>query len=95
MGTYFYPPQMTWDRLDRFFVNKKLKLSSGLKVQPDSYRIHLPAYAVETFTYDDPEHFLYQTVITGAPIPGDTTTLNPEKVGFSDHYSIRVNIRLD
>ncbi len=92
MGTYFYPPKMSWDRLDRFFVNDSLHDGTGLDVKPESYRIYLPSFALKTYKYENPEHFLYGTQVTNTPIYGDPRQLDPEKAGFSDHFSIRMQL---
>jgi endonuclease/exonuclease/phosphatase family metal-dependent hydrolase len=93
-GTYFYPPRMSWDRLDRFFVSETLRDGkSGLTVASETYRIMNPDVITKPHVYDDPKFFSYGTTIARAPYRANIYTLNEREAGFSDHFPIFVSLR--
>jgi len=94
LGTYFYPPKMSWDRLDRFFINRNLTNGAALEVEVDSYRILNPDLIVRTFVYDDEDYFDYGTTITRTPYRANIYTHDPKEAGYSDHFPIFLRLKV-
>ena len=92
-GSYFYPPKMTWNRLDRFFLTRNLYDGTGLEVIPVSYKIYAPKFAVRDFKYEKEWDYNFGSVITGVPWRYDITATTPEQAGFSDHFPIVLKLK--
>ncbi len=79
-GTYNY--KGTWNSLDRFFVNEKLLGNVGLVLDVLSFRIHAP------------RGLSVQANGTLVPHRYNHAERNPDRVGFSDHYAIYVDLEV-
>lgn len=91
LGTYFYGKKMTWNLLDRFFVNKKT-LETFYKEK--SYRIVAPPFAQSVYEYTDKKKVLYGSRVVGVPQGYNHKTTKPAKLGFSDHFPIELILNL-
>ncbi len=87
-GTHFYPPDMSWNTLDRFFISSNLlNTQKDIFIDLKTYEIVREAFMKEDFTYNRPDDYLYGTVVKGVPMrmkvkeSGDVS-------GFSDHFPI-------
>ncbi len=92
-GTYFYVGGMEWNHLDRFFVTKNLINQSDVSVDVSSFEIYAPSFLTSTFTYTDPDNFLYGTQILRTPKRYNHREKNPAKAGYSDHFPIIVKLK--
>lgn len=93
IGTYFYVPDMAWNRLDRFFISQSLQDRQGIELRPHSYRIVSKPFITSKFHYNHSDYHNYGSVVAGIPFRGRTDTLSPTKAGFSDHFPIYVELR--
>lgn len=95
LGTYFYAPKMQWDLLDRFFISKSLLDNKGPEVELESYRVLTKGISKDRF-YDKgsalEHHFHFGSTVTNAPWPYDHQEMTPDKLGFSDHFPIFINL---
>lgn len=92
LGTYFYPPKMAWNRLDRIFVNDAF-LNGKLVSQIDTYKIHTPKFITKVFEYRKKRSPLYGSRVVGTPYGYDHTAKSFKKAGFSDHFPIAINFK--
>lgn len=90
LGTYFYAPKMSWDILDRFFISKNLVDQKGLEANISSYKIHSSGISTD-FLYTKQGHNL-GTKIVGTPKPYNFNEVDVEKVGYSDHFPISLEL---
>ena len=95
LGSFFFASKMAWDRLDRFFVNKKLADGSGFELDSKTYGIKSPPFLTATTVYEDPRYPTHGSQVTNTPGHPDFFTLDPEKAGYSDHFPIYVQLRLN
>lgn len=86
LGTYFYRPHQSWNRLDRIFVTSNLINGEGLEVDLLSYRIYSSSTVSKPFTLDDGN-------ITYIPYAYNHQTNIQENVGYSDHFPIYINLQ--
>ncbi len=86
LGTYFYAPKMTWNMLDRIFVNRRLNDGKGLDLVRSSYRIHAPRFSRSEHRYE--KGHMKGSIVTGIPFSYDHSEKSARKVGFSDHFGI-------
>ena len=93
LGTYFYPPKMSWDSLDRIFYNKNLSNNKGLELDVRSFRILSYPWLTKTFTYKKPGEFLLGSTINNVPKRYDFKASDANVAGYSDHFALRVNLR--
>ena len=93
LGTYFYPPKMQWDQLDRIFYNKNLSDNKGLELDVRSFRILAYPWLTKTFTYKKPGEFLLGSTINNVPKRYDFNTTDTKAAGYSDHFALRVDLR--
>ncbi len=93
LGTYFYPPLMEWNYLDRILVSKNLLDSRGLEADPNSLYVHVNEENSSTYTYSHHRSFNRGSVIIGVPKRFNARTLRPEKAGYSDHFPISIRVR--
>lgn len=91
-GTYFYAPRMSWDRLDRFFVNGRLTDKRGLEVDSASYRILTPERIRETARFDNPAYYSHGTTVAGVPFRANINANSRRNAGYSDHFPIFVRL---
>jgi len=95
LGSYFYATDMTWNKLDHFFVSPNLMDKTGLEVDIPTYRIYAPDHLKSEYTYtrykNEP---FYGSTIKGVPYRythfGSGSTTKP---GYSDHFPIIVNLK--
>lgn len=93
MGTYFYPPKMEWNRLDRIFYNKNLADNKGLELVVPSFRVLAYPWLTRTFTYRRPGEFLLGSTVSNVPTRYNFNATSADKAGFSDHFALSVNLR--
>jgi exonuclease III len=98
LGTYFYgnpggpkyPAAMSWNLLDRFIVSKSLLENSSLQLDLSSYRIF--SHPALTSKYEYKYGTYAGTVVTGVPRRYYHYTDDPMNAGYSDHFSILVDL---
>ena len=93
VGTYFYPPKMNWNRLDRIFYNKNLANNKGLELITSSFRVLAYPWLTRTFTYQRPGEFLLGSTVKNVPKRYNFNATSANKAGFSDHFALSVNLR--
>ena len=93
-GTYFYPPSMRWNNLDRIFYNKNLANNKGLELDTRSFRILAYPWLTKTFTYKKPGEFLLGSTINNVPKRYDFTATTAKTAGYSDHFALQVDLRM-
>jgi len=93
-GTYFYPPRMGWDRLDRIFTNGNLSDGRGLEADFASFRILSPDLLCKTYVYDDDRYAHFGSQIKQSPFRPDFFTDSPNLAGYSDHFPIFMQLKL-
>jgi len=86
LGTYFYAPKMSWNMLDRIFVNRRLNDGKGLDLVRNSYRIHAPRFSRTEHRYDSGH--MKGSIVTGIPFAYEHSEKTARKVGFSDHFGV-------
>ena len=92
-GTYFYPPMMRWNNLDRIFYNKNLANNRGLEVEKRSFSILAYPWLTKTFTYKRPGEFLLGSTIKNVPLRYNFNATDAKSAGYSDHFALRVDLR--
>ncbi|MDC1174600.1 hypothetical protein OAT67_04375 [Bacteriovoracaceae bacterium] len=92
LGTYYYPPKMTWNRLDRIFLNSAF-LDGNLKSEIESYKINNFRFITSIYEYTDKRSPLYGSRVTGIPKKYDHGAKTLKKAGFSDHFPISIKIQ--
>ena len=93
LGTYFYPPKMEWDNLDRIFYNKNLNNNKRLELDVRSFRILSYPWLTNTFTYKKPGEFLLGSTVNNVPKRYDFNATDTKAAGYSDHFALRVDLR--
>ena len=93
LGTYFYPPKMRWNSLDRIFYNKNLNDNKGLELDVRSFRILSYPWLTKTFTYKKIGEFLLGSTINNVPQRYNFSATEAEAAGYSDHFALRVDLR--
>lgn len=93
LGTYFYAKTMSWNLLDRVFLNKNLKDKKGLELKVRSYKIEATNFNTKTFFYDRRGQYNYGSSIVGVPLRYDFNAKSAEKAGFSDHFPVSFVLR--
>ena len=93
LGTYFYPPRMSWNRLDRIFYNKNLRDGRGVELDIQSFKVLAYPWLVKTFTYKKPGEFLLGSTVKNVPKRYDFRATSAYKAGYSDHFALSVNLR--
>lgn len=92
LGTYFYPPQMSWDSLDRIFVSKKLGDKKGLDFDVKSFRIHNIDFLTTDYVYT--KGSLKGSVVRGTPKRYDHRAKLAKNAGYSDHFPVSVQLKV-
>lgn len=92
IGTYFYPPKMSWDVLDHIFSNANLHDGSGLEVDSKSYRILAPPYLTTTYVYDREGEFLFGSKVNNVPRRYNFNAESAADAGFSDHFAVLIDL---
>lgn len=93
-GTYFYPPKMSWDNLDRIFYNQNLQNGSGLEVDVTSYKILSLPFLTTTFVYEALDEFLFGSVVKNVPNRYNFSASSHKDAGFSDHFAVAMRLEL-
>ena len=93
-GTYFYPPKMSWDNLDRIFYNQNLQDGTGLEAEVTSYKILSLPFLTTTFTYETPDEYLFGSVVKNVPNRYNFSASSVSDAGFSDHFAIAIELKL-
>ena len=86
LGTYFYAPKMSWNRLDKIIINKRLNDGKSLDLVKKSYSIHNPSFATTEHRYTKGAN--RGSIIKGVPASYDHKTNSKRKAGFSDHFGV-------
>ena len=86
LGTYFYAPKMSWNRLDRMIINKRLNDGKKLELVKKSYSIHNPSFSTSEYRYEKGAN--KGSIIKGIPFAYDHKTNQKRKAGYSDHFGI-------
>lgn len=91
-GTYYYSPKDQWNMLDHFFVNANLKDGKDLEVKLSTFEIYSPKFIVKELSKFDgnPEEGNRKIIFTPKRFNADEST--KEKMGYSDHFPIVVNL---
>ena len=92
LGTYFYPPSMSWDNLDRIFYNSSLRNGYGLEANSASFRILSLPHVTKTFVYERVEDFLFGSQIKNVPNRYNFKAEHPRDAGFSDHFAVTIDL---
>lgn len=94
-GTIFYPPSLTWDRFDQFFVSASLTDTKGAEVVSDSLRVVAHSAITESFHETKNEKSPnFSSVVFGIPWRFDHYYKTPADSGFSDHFPVVAKIQL-
>ena len=96
LGTYYYIPKMEWNRLDTFFANKQLLAGNGLSVDHKSFRILFDKEISRDFTYTNEQDISkphFGSKVTGIPWGYNHGTDDPNKLGYSDHFPVKVELK--
>ena len=93
-GTYFYPPDMSWNMLDHFFVTENLNDGKGLEMLLHTFSIYRSTVGVTSYTYKDRLDPNFGSKIEGIPFRYDPSTMDAAKAGFSDHFPIVIKLAL-
>ncbi len=88
LGTYFYAPKMSWNRLDRIIINKRLNDGKKLELVKKSYSIHNPNFSTTDHRYEKGAN--KGSIIKGVPAAYDHKTNSRRKAGYSDHFGVVV-----
>ncbi|MFT6604253.1 MAG: exonuclease III, partial [Bacteriovoracaceae bacterium] len=88
LGTYFYAPKMSWNRLDRIIINKRLHDGKKLDLVKKSYSIHNPSFSTTDYRYEKGAN--KGSIIKGIPSAYDHKTSSRRKAGYSDHFGLVV-----
>ena len=91
LGTYFYPPKMQWNMLDRIFVSKNLVDGKNSEIELDSFHIHNPRILTSVYEYTDGPY--KGSRVVGVPKDYDHTATKKNKAGFSDHFAVSVKAK--
>lgn len=96
-GTYFYSgsssqPELTWNLLDRFFVSPSMVTRSSLIIDWSSYRIFSHPGLTTSYTYKSGPYA--GKVIKDVPFRYNHFTDVPAQAGYSDHFPILLDIKL-
>lgn len=82
-ASYFYAARKDWNHLDRIFVSSNLHDGDGLDVDATSFRIHAPSFLTKKNDRGEAIPFRY-----------NHRADNPAWAGFSDHFALVVNLKL-
>lgn len=93
-GTYFYPPSMSWNHLDRILVSPSLVDGKSLEADPETLTIYAPLFVTKTYLYKRKSSHFYGSKINGVPRSYSHTAAMPSRAGFSDHFPIFVDLYL-
>ncbi|MCB0340711.1 MAG: hypothetical protein H6626_08930 [Pseudobdellovibrionaceae bacterium] len=93
LGTYFFPPKMSWNYLDKFFVTQNLFDKNGVEVVLSSFNVRAPEFAADTYEYRRKNLPLYGSKVSGVPLRYNHKATSATKAGFSDHYPIEMRIK--
>lgn len=94
MGSYFYPPNHSWDRLDRIFLSRHFLDGKEAEMVRDSYRIVAHPELLAPFEDTYAASFHFGSRVPRAPKRYDFTAETSEKAGHSDHLPLLLKIRL-
>jgi hypothetical protein len=86
LGTYFYAPKMSWNRLDRVIINKRLNDGKSLDLVKRSYSIHNPSFSTSEHRYEEGAN--KGSIVKGIPAAYEHKANNKRKAGYSDHFGI-------
>lgn len=92
MGTYFYPKDMSWNQLDKFFIDKNLLDGKGLEAHLASYKIYTKKIT-KNFVYNRAGDYHYDSVISNVPLRYDHKADDINQAGFSDHFPISIELK--
>lgn len=93
VGSYFYPPNHSWDRLDHLFFSRNLLGKQGARVIADSFRIVAHPTLLAPFVEKDAKSFFFNATMPLAP-KGYEPMTTPEQAGYSDHLPLVVKVKL-
>ena len=87
LGTYFYPPKMAWNILDRVFVSPNLIDGKRMKLMPQSYNIHVDESFTHTFSFTKEGTYSMGSMMAGVPKRFNKKGSTAEEIGYSDHLA--------
>lgn len=94
LGTYFFMPDYSWQRLDRFFISENLNDAAGVDVIASSYRTVAPEFLtrkkIDDFSTD---RHTFGSVIFGTPWRFNYNATSAADAGYSDHFPIVMKIK--
>jgi len=88
LASYFYSRERTWNKLDRFFVNKTLVDGKGVEIVQEWFRVIAPKFALYEYKskyFPDPFY---------VPLRSNHNGDSPTTAGYSDHFPVVMKIRL-
>lgn len=91
LGTYFYPTEMTWNRLDTFFVSESLLDKQGIDVRVDSFDIKTKGLTRDFEFNRNNEHHA-GSIVRGIPNKSNHNATEPMSAGYSDHFPISIKL---
>lgn len=99
LSSYFFGRDMSWVKLDRFFINKNLLSNEGLHAVIDSFLIHAPNFSKSTYAFNENANYSvnkrdsrYGSLMSNTPIPSNIKTDDLNKIGYSDHFPIALKL---
>jgi endonuclease/exonuclease/phosphatase family metal-dependent hydrolase len=90
-GTYFFPPRMAWQEFDHFFLSRNLLDQNSNMVDLKTFRIHNSPLVSTTINHATGPND--GSNVTGVPKKYNSQTLNPAEAGYSDHFSVSLEIK--
>lgn len=94
LGSYFYGRSMTWNLLDRVFVNGNLMNKTGLDLVLKSYQIYAPKFITKEYEYQKKDGYNAGTVVKGTPKRYSHESTSVSKLGYSDHFPLVFELRV-
>lgn len=91
-GTYYYSPKDQWNMLDHFFINKNLKDGKDMDIKISTFEVYSPKFLVKELSKFDGSPDEGNRKIILAPKRFNADELAKDKMGYSDHFPIQVNI---
>jgi len=92
-SSYFFGPQMAWNRFDRFMISGNLIDGRQIEFVKSSFRVVAPGFMTKSWTVTDKRLHHFGSTIFGLTKRFNFQATSPAKTGFSDHFPIVMKIR--